>query len=450
MIKNSENALERFLSHLESVFYVSLHDAQEMISHFHREMQRGLAGENGSLKMIPSFIGRPKGTEEGRFLALDLGGTNIRVMAVDLDGNGCAAVVSVSKFVIPKKIMCGTGNELFDFIADCVKEFILENHINIQQRYDLAFTFSFPVDQHSIVSGKLIVWTKGFRVAGVEGQDVVTLLSEALLRKEINCVRVAALANDTVGTLVHKSYADPSCDMGVILGTGTNACYPEKIARILKCTEQGTFREMIVNMEWGGFNQLKTNIYDHILDSASLNPGKQMFEKMVSGMYLGEIARLVIVEMMEQGLLFRGTDPAVFSRPYLLTAKHLSMMAQGDDRERILQAPLFTEFPLRDVSEFDRQIIREVCRIVFTRAAQLAAAAIAAVVVWMDENLEWEHTVAIDGSLFEKYQGFRGHMIEILHDLFGDRGSRIKLELATDGSGIGSAIIAAVAAATRS
>jgi hexokinase len=441
MNKNSANTPDRFLYHLESVFFISLQDAQEIIGNFHQEMRHGLAGVKSSLKMIPSFVGRPKGTEKGRFLALDLGGTNIRVLAVALDGNGNAEISAVSKFVVPQEMMCGTGDKLFDFISDCSQLFFKENNICTQQAYDLAFTFSFPVEQSSIASGKLIGWTKGFTASGVEGEDVVALLSEALKRKETGFIHVAALANDTVGTLVDKSYTDPSCDMGVILGTGTNACYPEKIAHILKCPGLCASGEMIVNMEWGGFNRLNTNIYDNVLDRASLNAGKQLFEKMVSGMYLGEIARLVIVELMEQGLLFRGTSLSAFSKGYALTTEHLSMMAQGSD--------FFSDFGLRDVSETDRRTIREICSIISTRSAKLAGVAIAAVVTWMDAKLESEHTIAIDGSLFEKYPGFQDQMTDILHDLFGDRGARIKLELAKDGSGIGAAIIGAVAAFTR-
>ncbi|MFA6412890.1 MAG: hypothetical protein WCW53_09345 [Syntrophales bacterium] len=438
MNKDYANMLDRFLSHLENVFFISLHDAQEIISNFHQEMRYGLAGEKSSLKMIPSFVSRPKGTEKGKFLALDLGGTNIRVLAVELDGNGKAALAAVSKVVIPQEMMVGTCDNLFDFIADCVLLFFKENDIGMHQGYSLAFTFSFPVAQSSIASGKLMGWTKGFTAAGVEGEDVVALLSEALKRKGASFIHVAALANDTVGTLMAKSYADPSCDMGIILGTGTNACYQEKIAHILKCPELGASGEMIVNMEWGGFDQLQTNIYDNILDRASLNPGKQLLEKMVSGMYLGEIARLVIVEMMEQGLLFRGTSLSAFSKGYTLTTEHLAMMAQGSD--------FFADFALRNVTAADRQTILEICLIVSTRSAKLAGAAIAAVVTWMDANLESEHTIAIDGSLFEKYPGFQGCMIEILNNLFGDRSAMIKLELAKDGSGIGAAIIGAVAA----
>jgi hexokinase len=117
------------------------------------------------------------------------------------------------------------------------------------------------------------------------------------------------------------------------------------------------------------------------------------------------------------------------------------MTARGSD--------FFNDFGLSNVSAADAKNVREICRIVSTRSARLAGAAIAAVVSWMDENLEADHTIAIDGSLFEKYPGFQDDMAGLLRDLFGGRSSRIKLDLAKDGSGIGSAIIGAVAAMNR-
>ncbi|MBU4370980.1 MAG: hypothetical protein KKH02_06015 [Proteobacteria bacterium] len=441
MSKDGTNALERFLSDLESLFSVTPQEVREIMFHFHEEMRRGLAGGKSSLKMIPSFVGRPKGTEKGDFLALDLGGTNVRVLAVALDGNGNATLAAVSRFVIPSETIGGAGDKLFDFIVDCIQSFLKEHHAGMPQAYDLAFTFSFPVVQRSVSSGELICWTKGFTASGVEGKDVVALLAEALQRKGMKSIHVAALANDTVGTLVAKSYADPSCDVGVIIGTGTNACYPEKVARISRLPELRASGEMIVNIEWGGFDKLKTNVYDNLLDLSSNNAGRQKLEKMVSGMYLGELARLVIVEMIQKRLLFTEKSLPAFSVAYALTTEHLSMTAHGSD--------FFDDFGLADVQEADRQTIREICRIVSTRSARIAAAAIAAVVAWMDADLESNHTVAIDGALFEKYPGFQDNMTDMLFGVFGDRAKKIKLELAKDGSGIGAAIIGAVAASAR-
>jgi hexokinase len=59
----------------------------------------------------------------------------------------------------------------------------------------LGFTFSFPVAQTALDSGKLLTWTKGFKVKNVVGEDVVKLLQDAFDRKRMN-VKCVALVND--------------------------------------------------------------------------------------------------------------------------------------------------------------------------------------------------------------------------------------------------------------
>jgi hexokinase len=425
---------KRFLSILRKEFLISLPDIRQIINAFHREMELGLAGKESSLKMLPAFVGRPTGKEEGSFLAVDIGGTNIRVLHVELDGKGNARISAIERFVVPPAFMRGEGIALFDFIADCIKTGIGKHKISAAGLHGLAFTFSFPVEQLSLAAGKLINWTKGFTATGVEGRDVAALLAEALGRKGLGAIRVTALTNDTVGTLAAGSYADPTCDMGVILGTGTNACYPEEISHIGRLPKSG-YSEMIVNMEWGNFDKLGVNRYDQALDDDSGNRGKQRLEKMVSGMYMGELARLVIAEMTERGLLFGGAFPAAFTTKYSFTAKQMAMTSRTDDSHGI--------------SDTDGQCTGEISRIVSGRAARLAAAAITAVITWMDGGLDTFHTVAIDGSLFRKYPGFRVAMTATLGELLGDRTSRIRFAPVRDGSGIGAAIIAAAASSGR-
>jgi hexokinase len=435
-------AVEDFLASVEGLFVVDLPELRAIIGDFHAEMRRGLAGEKSSLKMLPSFISRPDGTEQGEFLAVDLGGTNLRVLAVGLDGKRRAGIKKASRFAIPKEMTGGLGDTLFDFIADCIRLFFREHKISTQRQYDLAFTFSFPMEQTSITSGKLIGWTKGFTASGVEKKDVVALLSDALRRRGLVFLRVAALTNDTVGTLAAWSYRDSACDMGVILGTGTNACYPEKGARIKKLTDMDPSREMIINIEWGNFDKLKANIYDRLLDRTSNNKGKQKLEKMVSGMYLGELARLIIVGMREQGLLLtEGKSRTAFKKAYSWTAEQMAQIDRDDGFP--------AGFGLEHVSAADARAVQEVCRIVAARAARLAGALIGAVVCWMDADLASDHAVAIDGALFEKYPGFKDRVKQTLRELFGARATKIKLSLARDGSGIGAAIIAAVASFPR-
>lgn len=74
-------------------------------------------------------------------------------------------------------------------------------------------------------------------------------------------VNVAALVNDTVGTLIAHSYRERDVVCGVILGTGTNAAYVERVENIPKWTGGPvTSGDMIVNMEWGGFGSTDKSI----------------------------------------------------------------------------------------------------------------------------------------------------------------------------------------------
>ncbi|WP_289490000.1 hypothetical protein, partial [Klebsiella pneumoniae] len=62
---------------------------------------------------------------------------------------------------------------------------------------------------------------------------------------------------------------------------------------------EGNQGQMCINMEWGAFgdngclDDIRTD-FDKVVDEYSLNSGKQRFEKMISGMYLGEIVRNIL------------------------------------------------------------------------------------------------------------------------------------------------------------
>ena len=451
MINAAPVACEKFFAYLEKLFSISVSDIRVMIDDFHAEMGKGLSGDESSLKMIPSFIDKPKGTEAGEFLALDLGGTNFRVLTVRLDGKGNANVPFASKFAIPQKDMQGTGVALFDFIVGCIDVFLTENHVDRSKTYDLAFTFSFPVEQTSIAAGKLIVWTKGFTATGVQGHDVILLLNEALRRKDIRCINITALANDTVGTLAARSYIDPACDLGVIMGTGTNACYREAASRIGKLNTVDAHGHMIVNMEWGNFDKVRVTCYDRLLDKASVNPGAMVMEKMVSGMYLGEITRLVLMDLIRRGFILVNETPAAeyFQERGSLKTEDMSRI-EGDRTDRLDGVALFFERNgFSNITLHDKILLQRLCQIISTRAARLGAAAISAVLTWIDPKFKDVHTVGIDGSLFEKYPGFKTKMMNVLEELYGEKAERITLVHAKDGSGKGAAIIAAVAASSE-
>ena len=48
--------------------------------------------------------------------------------------------------------------------------------------------------------------------------------------------------------------------------------------------------------------------WDRRVDEGSINPGKQIFEKMISGMYMGEVVRQVLVDLIAENLIFSGQN----------------------------------------------------------------------------------------------------------------------------------------------
>jgi hexokinase len=103
---------------------------------------------------------------------LDLGGTNFRVLRVQLGGKeGRVVKQEYEEVAIPHKLMTSSGQELFDFIAAELATFVNREgegfKTNGNQKRELGFTFSFPVKQTAINSGLLIGWTKGFTCDGV-------------------------------------------------------------------------------------------------------------------------------------------------------------------------------------------------------------------------------------------------------------------------------------------
>lgn len=127
----------------------------------------------------------PNGHETGRFLTLDMGGTNLRVCDVRLSDRRRDFEQTQRKFKIPLEVKSGTAEELWDFVADRLESFLEEHPSGAAEgtNLPLALTFSFPVDQQNIRSGVLQHWTKKFNVSGVEGQDVVPQLEAALVKK---------------------------------------------------------------------------------------------------------------------------------------------------------------------------------------------------------------------------------------------------------------------------
>ncbi|XP_023365336.1 putative hexokinase HKDC1 isoform X2 [Otolemur garnettii] len=414
------------------------------------ELEYGLKRKThplATVKMLPTYVcGMPDGTEKGKFLALDLGGTNFRVLLVKIRSGRRSVRMYNKIFAIPLEIMQGTGEELFDHIVQCIADFL--DYMGLKGvQLPLGFTFSFPCRQTSIDKGTLIEWTKGFKATDCEGEDVVDMLREAIKRRNEFELDIVAIVNDTVGTLMTCGHEDPNCEIGLIAGTGSNMCYMEEMRNIELV--EGDEGKMCINTEWGGFgdngclDDFRTQ-YDAEVDEGSLNPGKQRYEKMTSGMYLGEIVRQILIDLTKQGLLFRGQISERLRTRGIFETKFLSQIES--DRLALLQVRRILQQLGLDSTCEDSIVVKEVCGAVSRRAAQLCGAGLAAIVEKRREDQGLEHlkiTVGVDGTLYKLHP----HFSRILQETVKELAPRcdVAFLLSEDGSGKGAALITAVA-----
>ncbi|KAL1918415.1 uncharacterized protein VTP21DRAFT_3075 [Calcarisporiella thermophila] len=458
-IGNVEGTREQMaaVNELERDFTISAEKLREVAEAIKVEMMKGLEKDNQTVPMVPSFVpGRLTGKETGSFLALDLGGTNLRVCQVNLLGDG-KFTLRQEKFTVSEPLRTGPAQKLFDYLAECVDTYLTNYSSEDPQMphaTKLGFTFSFAVNQTAINRGTLLYWTKGFNCSGMDGKDIVGMLQDALLRKNVS-VEVVALVNDTVGTLIAQSYREPDTVLGVILGTGTNGAYYEKVSNIKKLSG-GNYSPgelMAVNTEWGAFDMerhvLPVTPYDNKLDRKSVNPRSQTYEKMISGMYLGEIVRNAVLHLVDCNLLFEAHSSVDLNRLWSFDSSYMSTIeADATPDLAHTQHVLESILNVPKTTLTDRRIVKKIVELVGTRAARLAAAGLVAVVEHCDA-LEEGCSVGIDGSLFQHYPSFRERIVAALHELVGDNADRIKLIEAADGSGIGAAMIACLASVKK-
>ncbi|RPD62046.1 hypothetical protein L226DRAFT_77182 [Lentinus tigrinus ALCF2SS1-7] len=527
----SPDDARRILDEIEDQFRLPKEDLMRITSQFLEDFALGLSEYNHPMAMIPTFVtGVPDGSETGTFLALDLGGTNLRVCEVELLGNH-EFVLRQQKYKVSDALKTGEATTLFDYLADSVDAFLTEfasavpsspsfeqpnpfgsPTLSEEPAVPLGLTFSFPVEQTALDQGKILTWTKGFAAKNAVGNDVVKLLQDAFDRKHLH-VKCVALVNDTVGALLSRAYTGGSCVLGAIFGTGTNGAYVERVENIKKLGDSPARQRgghMIVNAEWGAFNNTRTVLpttpYDNKVDRQSINPRLQGFEKFISGMYLGEILRNMLISLVDAApkpLLFNGRSSGPLNTHYGLDTAVMSEIEDAWETGRVPVVPVldsdaaksntngiaaeelasvpdwqsafFTEVDKlspddkarlervqgiivqrlaldpADVSLHDAAVVRWATSLVANRAARLSGCAVAAVLVQTERAKlgggfatdEEKICVGVDGSLIQHYPNFNARLRESLRELVGDEvEAKVEIGLAKDGSGVGAALCA--------
>jgi len=303
------------------------------------------------------------------------------------------------------------------------------------------------------------------------GQDLGEQIEAACSRRGIK-VTVDAIVNDGSATLLSQAYLEPATSMGLILGTGTNA------AAYLPTSCMGTdkfgMREpdwfaqadrVITNTEISMFGGgiLKRTRWDETLNGNHSLPDFQPLEYMITGRYLGEIMRLIIVEAVSSCNLFDGVLPELLREEYSLDTVTLAML-ENDQTETLLKATKIIQDRLhltKAPTHQEVKFLRATAESISHRAAAYLAIAVHALWVLQKETeIESASTassnktsIACNGSVILKYPGFKRRCEKYINQLIQEEVSTcgtipaetVVLQATNEAAVLGAAVAVALA-----
>ncbi|KAF7544498.1 hypothetical protein G7Z17_g9910 [Cylindrodendrum hubeiense] len=457
-VASAHRSAQEFLKEAEALFLgpVSQDGLQQLSRNLEKQFIERLQTDMEC--MLPSYSHQlPHGSERGHYLALDVGGSTLRVALVELLGRMSKAgeesrIVSMRNFAITHEIKDLEGMAFFGWMAARIKETLagdLEQHQGLNQPLLMAMAWSFPIEQTSLAGGKLQAMGKGFLAHnGLVGQDLGQIIETACDKHGLN-VELRAILNDSSACLLSQSYSHPSTRFGLILGTGVNIAAYMPISAIGQSKvgqKPADWTHLIVNSEIGMFGHdiLPLTRWDQQLLKTHPMPTFQPYEHLVSGMYLGEVCRHVLVEAVESTGVFGGVLPSSLRERYSLATETLSMI-QSPELDDACK-----EFALRHPSPHapktsDLIFLRQLASFISIRSSALVATCV--YTFWklrIDAQADWvktlpessplrpsaeadrdlsETTVAFNGSVIENYPGYLNSCQQFLDDLVADQKS---------------------------
>ncbi|KAI7877075.1 hexokinase-domain-containing protein [Mucor mucedo] len=450
-----DKAKKEAIQDLESKFDLSTDQLRKLSLLLQNEMKSGLkkCDIECNVPMLPSWIfSHPTGQEQGEYIGLDLSGSNIRVYLVTLHGQGRITTRQL-KYAVRNNLKHGPIGNLIDFMAECVDSFLtFVNKGDSRNPLYMGLCIAFPLRQSAINNAYVLQWTKDFTITGADNKNIVELLQTALRKRDIPVI-IKAAVNGAAGSLLAHSYRSLDTLLSCTVSSGTNAAYWEKLENVGKLknkvqSEEKT--EMIVTTEWGGFGDTKSEtiphtFYDIRVNRQSVNPGVHVFEKMVAGLYLGEIVRLILVDLTDRRLLFDAQYSAEMNTAYQFESTYMSAIESDETPELESTKHLLENvMNLESTTLTDRQMVKRICEMVGKRAARLIAAGMSAIISKRNA-LEVGLSISVEGTIYEFYPNFPDRVNTALQELYGENFERINIGITRDGNGIGAALAAMIA-----
>lgn len=359
-----ESAAERFLR--DNGLHADTVDFDAQARRFAEQMRAGLRGEESGLPMLPTYVDAGAPLPRGKSaVAIDAGGTNLRVALVRFGEDGRAEVVGQKTVPMPGSRKETTARAFFAALADYAAPLAGESEA-------LGFGFSFPCEILPNRDGRILRFCKEVRVSGGENAEMGASLNEALLAAGQRPKRITVVNDTLAGMLagIAAGTGRPCANfIGLICGTGLNMCYCERTSNIVKLGLAEP-PSMAVNTECGMYAGFARSACDEALDAKTGSPGDHQFEKMAGGAYLGPLALECLRLAAEQNLFDAATADKIFALKRL----------ESHELDRLLEDVPGSQLAALCGTEGALETMRTLCGGIYDRAAKLMAVAVFAVV----------------------------------------------------------------------
>ncbi|MBO4410003.1 MAG: hexokinase [Spirochaetales bacterium] len=406
-----EGFLDRHCLNTDSI------NMDDLCGRFLDAMKAGLAGRKSPLAMIPSHCSVCLPPSDGQsVIVIDAGGTNLRTCLVTFPAGGTPVISRFNRTSMPGIDREVSAAEFFEGLADAI-----EPLLDFSDR--IGFCFSYAADILPDHDGIPRHFSKEIKAPEVIGRHLGKELLAELARRGHNVsAKKVLILNDTVATLLAAVTAPGAASydgyLGFILGTGTNtACIgPDG---------------QIINVESGGMDICLGDIDRAFLDCTA-DPDRYLFEKMISGAYLGPLAYRVIEAAVKEGL-FSGAFSDGFAALDGLRTRELNAFI-SEDPDCVLAKIA------QDDDDYDT--LFEILGAFVSRAAMLTAANLASAVLITDFGKDEDHPVLInaDGTTFHSIGMLKSLVTEYLDAYLSEKGRRAVITQVPDSPVLGSAI----------
>lgn len=382
----------------------------DLVHRYESEMGRGLAGEESSLLMLPTYTGvRGEPARYESVLVMDAGGSNLRAARMHFDDNGHPVVEEMRKCRMPGAGDEVTAEEMFQRMAALALEVCGE-----ARRACISFSYVFDALPNG--DGRIHRLCKEVHVRGIEGSYVTAPLEAAMQKLGAPGERRWTLINDSVGTLLggmaqsdRSRYDDY---IGFILGTGTNACCCLNADSITKDPAAMAYGgDMIVNLESGCFDKLLQGTVDREMDERSEVPGDHVAEKMIGGEYFPHLLKKTLLLAEKEGIL--SSAAAENLSAFTVKSKHIDQLCLDPMGDHPVGNAMTTES--------ERQFAYAVAELLLERAARLVAGCLCAILRRRALPRGSRVCICADGTMFRKNPLLRPMVEKYLAHAVGER-----------------------------